>query len=607
MTAAELKNFVRSTLVAQRSIAQEYSVFDEVIDFVTQALTTGIPDWTNVQEFNTDGTGAGKFSIQLDTDGNIRFWKTKIDDNIGNQPPTNPEIDEDANWIEVSPGDGSAIKEWTPGIYGDGLVIVFYDVTGTDPSLYKLTEPTRPFESTNFETELAANKWKKMTSDIGDVLDVVLTGLSTASTANVSAADSILVAIGKLQANKQRTIFKDGSQAMEANLDLNNNKILQVAPATANGEAVNFEQLNAALDGLKPKDDVRVATTEDIDLNDLQTVDDVVLAEDDRVLVKDQADPTQNGIWLVKDSAAWERALDADTDVELQGAFVQVSEGTENEGTNWVQYSIDIDLGTTDILWRELSSTVPDATAATKGKIKLAGDLAGTADAPTVPALADKQDLSEKGEPNGYAELDGDGKVPAAQLPEIPSSADLVSFAPAGNIASDTVQEAIEELDAEKQAALGYTAADDAAVVKLTGPQNISGPKTFTDDPIIPDEAYGPGWNGVMEPATKNSLYDKIEVIQFTDEKAQDAVGGILTDTNDIDLDYADATPAITATLKKQAISAKTGVTAAVDDYLLVGDTSDSDNLKKVTVQSAFDAANAYNANKVSLIMFNSY
>lgn len=38
---------------------------------------------------------------------------------------------------------------------------------------------------------------------------------------------------------------------------------------------------------------------------------------------------------------------------------------------------------------------VADATDATKGKLKLAGDLAGTADAPTVPALASKADVDD--------------------------------------------------------------------------------------------------------------------------------------------------------------------------------------------------------------------
>jgi hypothetical protein len=49
--------------------------------------------------------------------------------------------------------------------------------------------------------------------------------------------------------------------------------------------------------------------------------------------------------------------------------------------------------------------------------------------------------------------------------------------------------------------------------VNLTGAQTVAGVKTFSSDPIIPDEVYGAGWNGVLEPATKNALYDKIETL----------------------------------------------------------------------------------------------
>lgn len=53
--------------------------------------------------------------------------------------------------------------------------------------------------------------------------------------------------------------------------------------------------------------------------------------------------------------------------------------------------------------------------------------------------------------------------------------------------------------------------AADSAVVHDTGDETIAGVKTFSSDPIIPDEAYGAGWNGSLEPATKNAIYDKIE------------------------------------------------------------------------------------------------
>ena len=42
-----------------------------------------------------------------------------------------------------------------------------------------------------------------------------------------------------------------------------------------------------------------------------------------------------------------------------------------------------------------LVAGTPDATTSTKGKIKLAGDLGGTADLPTVPGLANKANTSD--------------------------------------------------------------------------------------------------------------------------------------------------------------------------------------------------------------------
>lgn len=48
------------------------------------------------------------------------------------------------------------------------------------------------------------------------------------------------------------------------------------------------------------------------------------------------------------------------------------------------------------------SATIPDATSTVKGKIKLAGDLSGTADAPTVPELANKEPTITAGTTSQY-------------------------------------------------------------------------------------------------------------------------------------------------------------------------------------------------------------
>ena len=71
------------------------------------------------------------------------------------------------------------------------------------------------------------------------------------------------------------------------------------------------------------------------------------------------------------------------------------------------------------------SSGVPDATSTTRGKVRLSGDLAGTADAPTVPGLAAKADLVG-------------GQVPTSQLPAMALVKPNIVADRAGMLALDT-------------------------------------------------------------------------------------------------------------------------------------------------------------------------
>ena len=55
--------------------------------------------------------------------------------------------------------------------------------------------------------------------------------------------------------------------------------------------------------------DCACATTSNISLTGLQTIDGVVLSGGERVLVKNQSDASQNGIYI-SNSSAWSRASD---------------------------------------------------------------------------------------------------------------------------------------------------------------------------------------------------------------------------------------------------------------------------------------------------------
>lgn len=70
-------------------------------------------------------------------------------------------------------------------------------------------------------------------------------------------------------------------------------------------------------------------------------------------------------------------------------------------------------------------------------------------------AVNSKLDADKLGVANGAAPLGSDGKIPAQYLDVTQTAADVPST-PAGNLSSTNVQAALNELDAEKQAALGF-------------------------------------------------------------------------------------------------------------------------------------------------------
>lgn len=93
-------------------------------------------------------------------------------------------------------------------------------------------------------------------------------------------------------------------------------------------------QIDAAIDGREFKEPVRVATTADGALatayENGDTVDGVVLATGDRILLKDQSTGSENGIYTVEASGAPTRADDMAAASSAANAFCFVEEGTAN-------------------------------------------------------------------------------------------------------------------------------------------------------------------------------------------------------------------------------------------------------------------------------------
>jgi len=91
---------------------------------------------------------------------------------------------------------------------------------------------------------------------------------------------------------------------------------------------------------------VRVATTGNITLYGAQAIDGVAVTSGDRVLVKNQNTPSQNGIYDA-DTGTWTRSADFDGPYDVtKGTLVSVTDGTVNGWTVWRMAASDPTIGT---------------------------------------------------------------------------------------------------------------------------------------------------------------------------------------------------------------------------------------------------------------------
>ena len=137
-------------------------------------------------------------------------------------------------------------------------------------------------------------------------------------------------------------------------------------PSPVNATDVSTKgYVDAVKQGLDIKDSVRVASTANIsiatELINASVIDGVTVSTGDRVLLKNQSAPAENGIYVVVASGAASRSLDADVSADVtSGMYVFVSQGTASAGTGFVLITADpIVLGTTPSSFTAFSGAGP--------------------------------------------------------------------------------------------------------------------------------------------------------------------------------------------------------------------------------------------------------
>jgi hypothetical protein len=251
--------------------------------------------------------------------------------------------------------------------------------------------------ATNFSGSLSGDVTGTQSSTAiaaSTVTGKLITGFVSGS-GTVSATDTILQAINKLDGNNGLKLSLSGG-TMSGNIAMGGNKLTGLAAGSGSGDSVRYEQailasgVNAfsadqsmgthkltnlvdptanqdaatkyyvdnAVAGLSWKQAVHVASVADVSIASAPAaIDGHTLNSLERILLKDQSAPAENGIYVFNGAgSALTRSSDADTWNEIVGAIVYVEQGTTNGGSKYVNTNVSGGtLGTTAVTFTVFS------------------------------------------------------------------------------------------------------------------------------------------------------------------------------------------------------------------------------------------------------------
>jgi len=290
------------------------------------------------------------------------------------------------------------------------------------------------------------------------------------------------------------------------------------ADPVADLQAATKAYVDAKVNGLTWKQAANVIATANVPLTGSTplVVDSHTLSDGYRVVLTNQTTGTQNGIYslaITGGSYTLSRATDGDAYAELVGASIFIEEGTAYGKTSWVQANHYLtDFSGQD--WFQISGqgsyVAGNGLTLTGGSFSI--DTSITVDKNTAQTLTNKT---------------------------------LTSPTISGLYLSDN-NIVIEGTTDTNETTLVFT--DPTADRTITF-KDASGTVAFESD----------------IPSTTDGLTEGTTNKYFTDERAQDAVGGMLTDTDTIDLTYTDADATITAAVKLKSSNSYLSVTSGLN------------------------------------------
>ena len=235
-----------------------------------------------------------------------------------------------------------------------------------DDSTIEINSDALRIKDSGVSTNKIANSAVTNAKLANSAVTVGTTSISLGSSATtISGVAQLNVDNLRLDGNTISSTNNNGNIILDPNgtgvISASSARITSVADPTQSSDAATKSYVDALKQALDIKDSVRVASTANINISNAlvnnSTIDGVTVATGDRVLLKNQTDASENGIYAVVASGAASRTADANSNADVtSGLFVFVEEGTANGDNGYVLTTNDsITLDTTDLTFTQFS------------------------------------------------------------------------------------------------------------------------------------------------------------------------------------------------------------------------------------------------------------